>query len=61
MNDRAFSCLVFRYFCAFTLYELFVSFRSEVKNHYCTILATATGNCDVTNVTYNENTYYIVT
>jgi len=28
MNDRAFSLLVFRYFCAFTHYELFVSFRS---------------------------------
>jgi len=25
------------------------------------MLATATGNCDVTNVTYNENTYYVVT
>jgi len=33
----------------------------QVKHHYCTILATATGNCDVTNVTYNENTYYVVT
>ena len=29
--------------------------------HYCTMLATATGNCDVTNVTYNENKYYVVT
>jgi len=28
MNDRAFSLLVFRYFCAFTHYGLFVSFRS---------------------------------
>jgi len=27
MNDHAFSLLVFRYFCAFTHYELFVSFR----------------------------------
>jgi len=25
------------------------------------MLATATGNCDVTNVTNNENTYYVVT
>ena len=25
------------------------------------MLATATGNCDVTNVTYNENKYYAVT
>jgi len=25
------------------------------------MLATATGNCDVTNVTYNENNYYAVT
>ena len=25
------------------------------------MLATATGNCDVTNVTYNENKYYVVT
>jgi len=33
----------------------------EVKHHYCTMLATATGNCDVTNVTYNENKYYAVT
>jgi len=29
--------------------------------HYCTMLATATGNCDVTNITYNENRYYVVT
>jgi len=28
----------------------------QVKQHYCTMLATATGNCDVTNVTYNKNT-----
>ena len=33
----------------------------QVKHHYCTILATATGNCDETNVTYIENTYYVVT
>jgi len=25
------------------------------------MLATATGNCAVTNVTYNENKYYVVT
>jgi len=25
------------------------------------MLAAATGNCDVTNVTYNENKYYVVT
>jgi len=25
------------------------------------MLATATGNCDVTNVTHNENKYYVVT
>ena len=29
--------------------------------HYCTMLAAATCNCDVTNVTYNENKYYVVT
>jgi len=28
MNDRAFSLLFFRYFRAFTHYELFVSFRT---------------------------------
>ena len=33
----------------------------QVKQHYCTMLATATCNCDVTNVTYNENNYYVVT
>jgi len=25
------------------------------------MLATATGNCGVTNVTYNENKYYVMT
>jgi len=25
------------------------------------MLATATGDCDVTNVTYSENKYYVVT
>jgi len=25
------------------------------------MLATATGNCDITNVTYGENKYYVVT
>jgi len=29
MNDRAFSLSLFRYFRAFTHYELFVSFRSN--------------------------------
>ena len=33
----------------------------QVKQRYCTMPATATGNCDVTNVTYNENKYYVVT
>jgi len=28
MNDRTFSLSFFRYFCAFTHYKLFVSFRS---------------------------------
>ena len=32
----------------------------QVKQHYCTMLATATCNCDVTNVTYNENKYYAI-
>ena len=31
------------------------------KQHCCTMLATATGNCAVTNVTCNENKYYVVT
>ena len=30
----------------------------QVKQRYYTMLATATGNCDVTNVTYNANKYY---
>ena len=33
----------------------------QVKQHCCTMLATATGNCDVTNETYSENKYYVVT
>jgi len=33
----------------------------QVKLHCCAMLATASGNCDVTNVTYNENKYYAVT
>jgi len=33
----------------------------QVKHHDCTMLATATGNCFVTNVTYKENKYYVVT
>jgi len=32
----------------------------QVKEHYCIMLATVTGNCAVTNVTYNEK-YYVVT
>jgi len=32
----------------------------QVKQRYCTMLATATGNCDVTNVTYNANKYNVV-
>jgi len=38
--------------------------RSQSGNHeqhYYTMLATAIGNCDVTNVTYNENKYYVIT
>jgi len=33
----------------------------QVKQRYGTMLATATGNCAVTNATYNENKYYVVT
>jgi len=33
----------------------------QVQQRCCTVLATATGNCDVTNVTYNKNKYYVVT
>jgi len=33
----------------------------EVKQLYCTMLSTATGTCAVTNVTYIENKYYVVT
>jgi len=34
----------------------------QIKQHYYTMLATATtGNCSVTNVSYNENKYYVVT
>ena len=33
----------------------------QVKQHYHTMLATATGNCAVTNLTNNENKYYVVT
>ena len=35
--------------------------KIQVKQHYCTMLASATANCAVTNVTYNENTYCVVT
>ena len=37
------------------------SCNKQVKQHYCTMLATATGNCDVTNVTYGEDKYNVVT
>jgi len=33
----------------------------QEKQHYCTMLAAATGNSAATNVTYNENKYYVVT
>jgi len=33
----------------------------KVKQHYCTMLASATGSWAVTNVTHNENTYCVVT
>jgi len=33
----------------------------QVKQPYCTVLATVTGNCAVTNVIYNENKYYFIT
>ena len=39
----------------------FTCCNMQVKQHYCTILATAAANCAVTNVTYNENNYYVVT
>ena len=32
----------------------------QVIQRYCTMLATATGNCDATNATYNANKYYVV-
>jgi len=33
----------------------------QVKQHYSTMLATTNGNCTVTNLTYSENKYYVVT
>ena len=33
----------------------------QVKQHYCTVLATATSNCAVTNPTHKENKHYVVT
>jgi len=33
----------------------------RTQQHYCTMLGTATSNCDVTNVTYGENKYHVVT
>jgi len=38
-----------------------VAINIQVKQHYCTMLVTASGNCDVTKVAYNENKYYAVT
>ena len=35
--------------------------NTEVKQRYCPMLATATSNCAVINVTYSENKYYVVT
>jgi len=32
----------------------------QVKQRYRTMLVSATGNCAVTNVTYNKNKYYVV-
>ena len=32
----------------------------KFKQRSCTMLANASGNCVVTNVTYNENKYYVV-
>jgi len=39
-----------------TIRSLAATYKSN-----CTMLATATGNCAVTNVTYNENKYYVMT
>ena len=36
-------------------------YNIQIKQHYCTMLATGTGNCAVTNRTCNENKYYVVT
>ena len=33
----------------------------QVEQRYCAMLATATDNCDVTNVTYKANNNYVVT
>jgi len=41
--------------------DYFTCGNIQVKQHYCTVLATATGNCAATNETYNENKYYVVT
>ena len=41
--------------------DYFTCSNIQVKQHCCTMLATATGNCAVTNVTYSENKYYVVT
>ena len=39
----------------------FTCCNTQDTQHYCTMLAAATCNCAVTNVTYNENKYYVVT
>jgi len=41
--------------------DYFTCCNIQVKQHYCIMLATAIGNCAVTNVTHNENNYYVVT
>ena len=33
----------------------------QIKQRYGTMLAAATGDCAVTNVTYSDNKYYVVT
>jgi len=40
-----------------TIRSLAATYAYKLKQRYCTMLATATGNCDVTNVNYNANKY----
>ena len=40
---------------------MFTCCNMQVKQRYCTILATAADHRAVTNVTYIENNYYVVT